>query len=195
LYFILPAILDYAVNAREPFRTGNACSFAAPHNVYRCRGDDRWCTIAVFTDEQWKSFCKVIGHDQLMHESKYNTLLARKRNEDELNVIISAWTMKLTAEEVMEKMQSAGVPAGVVKNSEDLYNDPQLRYRGLFWPLHHPEVGMFTHLGQAFQLSETPAEACMPSPCLGEHTEYICKEFLNLSDEEYLRLENEGVFE
>jgi len=195
LYFILPAILDYAVNAREPFRTGNACSFAAPHNVYRCRGDDRWCTIAVFTDEQWKSFCKVIGHDQLMHESKYNTLLARKRNEDELNGIISAWTMKLTAEEVMEKMQSAGVPAGVVKNSEDLYNDPQLRYRGLFWPLHHPEVGMFTHLGQAFQLSETPAEACMPSPCLGEHTEYICKEFLNLSDEEYLRLENEGVFE
>jgi benzylsuccinate CoA-transferase BbsF subunit len=195
LYFILPAILDYAVNGREPLRTGNACSYAAPHNVYRCRGDDRWCAIAVFTDEQWKSFCRVIGYDQLMHDSKYNTLLGRKRNEDELNVIISAWTIKLTAEEVMEKMQSAGVPAAVVKNSEDIYNDPQLRYRGLFWPLHHPEVGRFTHLGQAFQLSETPAEARMPSPCLGEHTEYICKEFLNLSHEEFLRLGNEGVFE
>jgi benzylsuccinate CoA-transferase BbsF subunit len=195
LYFILPAILNYVANDREPSRTANTCSFAAPHNVYRCRGDDRWCAIAVFTDEQWKSCCKVIGHEKLIHDPKYNTLLARKRNEDELNVIIGAWTIGLTAEEIMEKMQSVGVPAGVVKNSADIYNDPQLRYRGLFWPLYHPEVGTFTHLGQAFQLSETPAEARGPSPCLGEHTEYICHEFLNLSDGEFVKLVNEGVFE
>jgi len=195
LYFILPAILDYMANAREPSRVGNTCSSAAPHNVYRCRGDDRWCAIAVVTNEQWKSFCKVIGNDKLIHDPKYRTLLARKKNEDELDAIIGAWANDITPEEVMEKMQSVGVPAGVVKNSADIYDDPQLRYRGLLWPLHHPEVGSFTHLGRAFQLSETPAQARMPSPCLGEHTAYICTEFLNMPDEEFVQLTNEGVFE
>ena len=195
LYFILPAILEYVANAREPSRIGNTCSFAAPHNVYRCRDDDRWCAIAVFTDGQWRAFCKVIGNERLIHDPKYETLLARKRNEDKLDAMISAWTIGLAAEEVMERMQSAGVLAGVVKNSADIYDDPQLRYRGLFWPLYHSEVGRFTHLGQAFQLSETPARARMPSPCLGEHTEYVCTKFMNMPDEEFVQLANEGVFE
>jgi benzylsuccinate CoA-transferase BbsF subunit len=95
----------------------------------------------------------------------------------------------------MVKLQTAGVPAGVVKNGADIYNDPQLRHRGYFWELKHPEMGPFTHLGQSFVLSKTPAKARKPSPCLGEHTESICKEFLNMSDDEFARLSQKGVFE
>jgi len=195
LYFILPAILDYAANEREPSRTGNACSFAAPHDVYRCKGLDRWCALAVFTDEQWKSLCHVIGQDNLVDHPDYSTLLARKESETQLNALIGSWTIHHTAEEVMEKMQFAGVPAGVVQNASDVYSDPQLRHRGLLWPMVHPEVGEFTHLGQAFQLSETPAQAFRPSPCIGEHTEMICRELLDISDEEFIQLLNEGIFE
>jgi benzylsuccinate CoA-transferase BbsF subunit len=195
LYFILPAILDYEANAREPSRVGNACSFAAPHNVYRCKGDDRWCAITVFTDDQWKNLCGVIGNAELSRDPKFETLLSRKMNEAELDGIISAWTANIAAEDVMAKMQSAQVPAGVVQNAADVYQDSQLRHRGLLWPLQHPEVGMFTHLGQVFQLSETPARAFRPSPCLGEHTEYICRKFLDMSDDEFIQLSNKGVFE
>lgn len=195
LYFILPAILDYAANGREPSRIGNACSFAAPHDVYRCKGVDRWCSLAVFTDAQWKSLCHVIGQENLMDNPDYSTPLARKENEEQLNAVIGSWTRHLTAEEVMEKMQSEGVPAGVVQNACDVYNDPQLRHRGLLWKLDHTEIGEFAHLGQVFQLSETPAEAFRPSPCIGEHTEYICSEMLGLSDEDFTQLLNEGVFE
>jgi benzylsuccinate CoA-transferase BbsF subunit len=195
LYFILPAILDYAANHREPSRCGNASSFAVPHNVYRCRGDDRWCAIAVLNDEQWKSFCKVIGKIDLIEDPKYKTFVTRKKNEQDLDGIIGAWTQNFTAEEVMDKMQSVGVPAGVVSNAADIYNDPQLRHRGLFWPMQHPEVGSFTHLGQAFQLSETPARAERPTPCLGEHTASVCTEILGMSDDELVQLMSEGVFE
>jgi len=195
LYFIIPAILEYVANGKEPMRAGNTCAFAVPHNVYRCKGHDRWCAIAVINTEQWESFCKVIGNEKLIKHPKYGTFQARKKNEEALDAITNAWTQQYTAEEVMEKMQSAGVPAGVVKNAADIFEDPQLRLRQLFWPLQHPEVGLFTHLGQAFQLSETPAQARMPSPCLGEHTSEICTEFLNMSDEEFVQLQNEGVFE
>jgi len=195
LYFILPAILDRDANNREPVRTGNACSYASPHNVYRCQGDDRWCAIAVVTEEQWKSFCCVIGNDNLAHDERFATLLARKRNEEELDTIINTWTANLTAEDVMEKMQDAGVPAGVVQNAGDVYRDPQLNNREAFWRLVHPEIGLSTHLGQPFRLSATPAQGRTPSPCLGEHTEMVCHDFLNMSDEEFIQLANEGVFE
>jgi benzylsuccinate CoA-transferase BbsF subunit len=194
-YFIFPGLLDFVANGREPSRVGNTCSFAVPHNVYRCRGDDRWCAIAVFTDKQWTSLCKVIGNEKLIHNSGYATLLDRKRNESEIDDLISAWTINYTAEEVMEKMQSAGIPSGVVKNSADIYDDPQLKYREFMWPIEHPEMGPFNHLGQPFILSETPARPRMPSPCLGEHTEHICHEFLKMTDEEFIQLVNEGVFD
>ena len=194
LYFILPAILEYISSGREPKRIGNSHPYAAPHGVYPCKGDDRWCTIAVFSDEQWLSLCKVMGRADYTDDLRFSTLSSRKQNEDEINELVSSWTINLTPEEVMNKMQSAGVPAGVVKNAADIYNDPQLRQRNLFWPLEHPDMGVFTHLGRGFELSKTPAQAQMPSPRLGEHTEYICSNILGMTDEEFVELVGAGVF-
>jgi len=87
------------------------------------------------------------------------------------------------------------VPAGVVKNAADIYEDPQLRQRNLFWPLNHPDIGLFTNLGQGFELSKTAAGAYMPSPRLGEHTEYVCTKILGMTDEEFVELVGAGVFE
>jgi benzylsuccinate CoA-transferase BbsF subunit len=156
--------------------------FCCSYGVYRCQ-EDRWCAIAVLTDEEWKSFCNVIDKPDLVGDPRFQTSFDRVKNRDELDRMVNEWTVHLTAEEVMVKLQTAGVPAGVVKNGADIYNDPQLRHRNYFWELKHPEMGPFTHLGQSFVLSKTPAEARRPSPCLGEHTELICKEFLKMSED------------
>ena len=94
-----------------------------------------------------------------------------------------------------ERLQAAGVPAGVIETVKDVYEDPQLRERGLFWPMDHPEMGTFTHLGQGFQLSKTPAQASFPAPLIGEHTEKVCTGLLGMPDEEFVRLLADGVFE
>jgi benzylsuccinate CoA-transferase BbsF subunit len=195
VYFILPAILDCAANGREPSRTGNSSPHAAPHGVYPCKGDDRWCAIAVFTDGEWRNLCRVIGRPEYTADPRFNTLASRKKNEEELNRLLGDWTSGFTAEDVMSRMQAAGVPAGVVKNTADIYADPQLRERNLFWLMDHPETGPFTHLGQSFELSKTPARAYSPSPLLGEHTEYVCTGILGMSDEEFVELVQSGVFE
>jgi benzylsuccinate CoA-transferase BbsF subunit len=195
LYFVLPALLDRAANGREPSRRGNACPDAAPHGVYPCRGDDRWCAIAVQDDGQWQALCRVMGRPDLTGDPGLNTLTARQQNEAELDKIVGEWTAGLPPEEVMQRLQAAGVPAGVVKNAADIYNDPQLRQRGLFWPLEHPEMGTFTHLGQGFRMSGTPARACRPSPRLGEHTGYVCTQLLGMPDAEFAALAGAGLFE
>jgi benzylsuccinate CoA-transferase BbsF subunit len=194
-YFIMPALLDYVANGREPERIGNSSPYAAPHGVYPCQGDDRWCTIAVSTDEEWESFCKEIGKPEYIEDARFNTFNNRKKNEDKLNGLVSEWTIQFSPEEVMERLQSAGVPAGVVKNTADAYDDPQLRQRNMYWPMEHSEMGMFTHLGQSFNLSKTPSKPFSPSPLLGEHTEYVCTEILGMSDGEFVDLMQKGVFE
>jgi benzylsuccinate CoA-transferase BbsF subunit len=180
--FILPGLLEYIASGKEPPRMGNTSPYAAPHGVYPCQGDDRWCTIAVSTEAEWQSFCREIGQPGLSQDPRFNTL-------------VSAWTAGQTAEEVMSRLQAAGVPAGVVGNSADVLNDPQLRKRNIYWPMHHAEMGDFTHLGESFRLSKTPARPFSPSPLLGEHTEQICTEMLGMSDEEFVTLMQEGVFE
>jgi benzylsuccinate CoA-transferase BbsF subunit len=195
IYFVLPGVLDYAVNGREPMRNGNACAYAVPHNVYPCKGKDRWCTIAVFNDEQWAQLCRVLGKPEYVHDTRFNTLLHRKENEKEVDAFVESWTINLTPEEVMAQLQDAGVPAGVVENAADIYSDPQLRHRNLFWPMDHSEMGSFTHLGASFELSKTRAQAYMPSPCLGEHNEYILTKILGKTDEEFLELLQTGVLE
>lgn len=193
IYFIIPAILKYISSGREPLLVGNSCAYAVPHGVYPCKGNDRWCTIAVFNDEDWAQLCKVIGKLEYIDHPRFNSLLNRKKNENEINMVISEWTINFTPEEVMIQMQAAGVAAGVVKDAADIYADPQLRQRNFFWQLNHAEMGLFTHLGEGFELSKAPARRPMPSPCLGEHTEYVCTNILGMSDEEFVELLGSGV--
>jgi crotonobetainyl-CoA:carnitine CoA-transferase CaiB-like acyl-CoA transferase len=195
LHFIAPPLLDYVVNGRQGGSNGNADPYAAPHGAYRCRGDDRWCVIAVFTDEEWGAFCRVLGNPEWTAGARFATLEARKGNESELNVLVEQWTVDHTPEEVMGKMQAAGVPAGVVQSGKAVCEDPQLNHRGYFWSLEHPEIGPTTYLGEPFLLSGTPAQGNMPSPCLGEHTEHVCREFLHIPDDEFIRLLGDGVLQ
>jgi benzylsuccinate CoA-transferase BbsF subunit len=191
--FLMPSILDYTVNGRDTVRQGNACPYAAPHNAYRCLGDDRWCVIAVFTDEEWQSLCQVMGEPETALKPEFVTLLARKQNEKDLDRTVNKWTAKHEAEEITARLQEAGVPAGVVQNAPDLIKDPQLS-RAL-WCLDHPELGPVHELGQAFVMSGLDGDPCTPAPCLGEYTEYVCRHIIGMSDEEFIELFNLGVFE
>jgi benzylsuccinate CoA-transferase BbsF subunit len=195
LYFVLPGVMDYAVNGREPTRNGNASLYAVPHNVYPCKGEDRWCAVAVFNDKEWTGLCQVVGRPEWASDPRFETLLCRKEHETEIDAMMERWTRDHTTEEVMATLQGAGVPAGVVENAADLYMDPQLRHRRLFWPMEHSEIGMFTHLGSSLEMSKTPAQATTPSPLLGEHNEYVMTKVLGKTDEEFVELLSDGVLE
>jgi benzylsuccinate CoA-transferase BbsF subunit len=187
--FMAPLVLDYSANGRVAYREGNKNPDAAPHNAYQCIGDDRWCAIAVFTEEEWKNFCGVLGNPSLASEPKFKTLADRKNNEEELDKIVKQWTGQHTAEEVMNLMQAAGIAAGVVATGEDVMDkDPHIRERGFFRELEYPEIGKFrTQAGPHFEMSKYTYDLKLP-PLLGEHNEYVFKEILGLPDKEYEEL-------
>jgi len=193
--FISHLMLDYFVNGRVSKRNGNRCDYAAPHGNYRCRGEDRWCAIAVFTDQEWEAFCTVIGNPAWTKDPRFSTLIQRKQNEDELDRLVDAWTVNYLAEEVMHKMQAAGVSAGIVETQEDLLDhDPQIKFSGFLQSVEHPEAGRYRSPRPSFLMSKTGYEV-KSAPLLGEHNEPICKQILGMSDDEIADLVVEGILE
>ncbi|MFC1919353.1 CaiB/BaiF CoA transferase family protein [Chloroflexota bacterium] len=195
LHFLAPNILEYYINGRDPTRKGNRSDRAAPHGIYRCKGDDKWCAISIFNEYEWNGFCDAIGNPMWTEDNKYRTILSRLENYEELDMLTEQWTVLHSPEEVMALLQAKGVPAGVVQDGRDLVDrDPQLKHRGHFRVLDHPESGSHIYEAPPFRLNKTPAGEPTCAPCLGEHNEYICKHVLGMSDNEFVALVNSGAF-
>lgn len=184
LQFVGPPLLDYQANGRIAERNGNEDPFAVPHGVFPCKGEDRWCAIAVFNEEQWKAFCKAVGSPKWTLDAKFDDFESRKRNEDELNKLVAEWTVGLRAEDVMVLMQGSGVPAAVVNTGKDLENDAQFQHWNYFVELEHPILGQVKYPKHSIEFSNHP-QIVMRSPCIGEHTEYVCKKIIGISDEDF----------
>lgn len=191
------AILELAAKGKVRKRTGNRLPHraAAPHGVYPCKGEDRWCVVAVFSEEEWKAFCQAIGNPGWTRDSRFSTLLGRLENADGLDQLVEQWTKERSAEEVMETLQRAGVAAGVVQNGQDLLErDPQLKARGFYEEADHPEIGRRAFEGVPFKLSATAGRIHRASPLRGEHNDYVYAELLGMTEDQVNQFILEGVF-
>jgi benzylsuccinate CoA-transferase BbsF subunit len=195
VHFLAPAVLQYTANGVKMPQAADREAFAAPHGCYRCKGDDRWCAIAVYTDNEWQAFCRALGNPAWTQESTFSTLTGRKGNEDRLDALVEEWTLQRAPEEAAEIMQKAGIAAGVVASGEDLSKNPQLAARGFYKMLNHTEIGPVPFSNPPFKLSKTSVEVRTAAPCFGEHTEYVCRQILGMSDDEFINLLQSGVFE
>jgi benzylsuccinate CoA-transferase BbsF subunit len=189
-----PQLMEHTVNGTVPERDGNRSAHAVPHGAFPAAGEDRWIAISVSTDAQWEGLLDVMGRPSWADDERFDTVLGRKRNEDELEEHIASWTRTLPAEEAMRLLQAKGVPAGVVQSAQDvLDNDEHLRERGYYVYLDHPETGRAAYDGIPARLSATPGSLSAPAPLLGEHNDYVLREVLGYTDEEIADLLMEQV--
>ena len=179
-----PALLELLVNGREPQPQGNFSAAAAPHGAYRCKGDDRWCAIAIAGQEEWTRFCETIGHREWLTDARFASAAARIANRGELDIAIEAWTSQYTPHQLMIMLQRDGFAAGVVQTAEDLYRDPHLRERGLAREVNHGEIGWVTRASPTARLSHNRIVADGPVHVAGEDNEAVLAEILGLSADE-----------
>ncbi|MBV8086657.1 MAG: CoA transferase [Chloroflexi bacterium] len=192
-YLLSATLLDATVNQREPQPVGNDWPYAAPHNVYACRGEDRWCVIAVETEDQWRALCGVIDRPQLTDDPRFATFVARRHNLAELDAVLSAWTAERDAFDVMRLLQGAGVPCGAVQNGADLAADEHLNARGFIETVQHPILGGVPMAGLPLHFSDGRHEPFRSPPPLGADNEYTVCDLLGHSREELARLVEQQV--
>jgi benzylsuccinate CoA-transferase BbsF subunit len=192
-------LLTYVATGEVLGRLGNRSRHAAPHGVFRCAprhgDDDRWVAIAVHDDQDWQRFRRAIGEPLWAADSRFAAAAGRLANVEELEEQIGAWTRTRSPEEVMSILQVAEVDAGVVQNFEDLSGDPQLAHRRHFRAVEHRVIGRHLCETNGIRFSHAAEEIRMPAPCLGEHNEYVYRDLLAMSGEEYAALQADGVFE
>jgi len=188
-----PEVLAYQMTGQEPERRGNRSGWYAPANSYRCAGEDRWVTIAATNQDQWRSLAQAMDADGLADDPRFATKEARRENHDDLDRIISEWTIGLEAYDLTRKLQRLGVPAGPVLRGPDLLQDAHYKDRGTFVTVDHPQVGPRQYPGIPWKMSATPGVVRWPSPTLGQHNREVYGELLGLNGLEIDQLDQTGV--
>ena len=187
------AFLDYFMNERSVELVGNRDSRMAPHNNYRCKGEDEWISLAIFTDEEWRRFSEAIGAPIWTKQKKFTDTYGRWKNREELDDLISAWTSERTKEECVSLLQKAGVAATPCLDIEGRFLLPHFQEREVYVTVEHPKAGAEWVVGIPWKLSDTPGKVRRAAPLLGQHNDYVFGEILSLSKLEIERLKQKKV--
>lgn len=194
------SILDWSVNGRAWSRYGNRSPYqlAAPQGVYRCAGDDHWIAISCFTDAEFAALVAVAGHPEWLEDRRFASLASRWEHHDDLDRIVESWTSSQERYELMDRLQRAGVAAGVAQTAEDrCEHDPQLAELGWLTEVPNTDIGTWPVAEVPFTMSETPTHIGghidKGAPHYGEHNYEVFEEFLGLSRDEVDALAEEGV--
>lgn len=187
------SIMDYTMNARVLSRDGNRDEIMAPHNCYRCRGEDKWISIAVANETEWQNLCQVMGNPQWSREDRFADAYRRWHNQEELDKLLEAWTIDYGNYQLMQMLQEVGVAAIPSFTAEDLFTDPHLAEREFCQVFERARTGSYVIINPPWKLSLTPPKIVRDAPDIGQHNEYVFGRILGISKEEIHKLEEEGV--
>jgi len=187
------SLINYQMTGKTRPRMGNHHPVFAPHNVYRCRGDDQWVAISVASDAEWAALALALEKLEWVNDPRFATVLARKRHEREIDRLIEGWTSDQDKRAVTELLQSHGVTAGAVLHPREWAEDPQFKARNMFKKLSREFIGEHAYPQFPIKFSDASCEQRRPAPTLGQHTEEILTELLGLSPEEIEKLRADQV--
>ncbi len=188
-------IIGYQMNGREPVPQGNRDDYMAPHNCYRCKGEDEWVSIAVATDQEWRQLCSAMGMPELADDERFSDTLSRWDNQEALDPVIQKWTSQRGKFEVMEILQEAGVAAVPSFSNKDLFRNEHLKVRGYLKKVQHEKEGAVLDFGLPWSFRETPSEISIYGPRLGQDNDYVFREVLGLTDEGIAHLKSMGAID
>lgn len=191
--FVGPAVVEHSASGEEPRQIGNRSLTAAPHNIFRCAGEDDWCAVAVETDDQWVSLTNVIGRADLREDANLRTAAGRLARLELVEKAVADWMASQSAGDAAASLRHVGVPAALVAPSRHLVEqDEQLGARGYWQILDHPEIGESLFSSPPYFVDGERAELSRP-PLFGEHTQDVLTRVLGMQQDDIKRLADEGV--
>jgi crotonobetainyl-CoA:carnitine CoA-transferase CaiB-like acyl-CoA transferase len=186
------AFMEYFLTGNVPARDGNRHADMAPHGCYPCK-DDEWISIAVQTNEEWRSLSNAMGQPGLGADVRYADSRSRCQTAQELDRLLGSWTRGQDARELSAILQGRGIAAFKCVNSIDLISDEHLWQRGFYQSVTDSVQREMPIVGAPWCMSVTSPSVAHAAPRLGEHNDYVLGELLGLSESERRRLVEEKV--
>jgi crotonobetainyl-CoA:carnitine CoA-transferase CaiB-like acyl-CoA transferase len=180
----------YLVENRVPQRTGNRYEFIYPYDAFRAKNG--WVIIAVGNNKLWEAFCNAIEQPELLADPVYQDNYDRVKAHQEVKQIVEGWTEKREVREIVDFMLSKKIPCAPIYTVKDVVEDRHIaEARRMIREVDHPVAGPMKVIGSPVNLSETPAEVHSPAPLLGQHTDEVLSNILNLTPAEIEALREE----
>ena len=194
------AIMDYSMNKNIQGAIGNRdVNGKFPCGVYPAQSpgtvetqDDHWIAISVQSDTQWGAMVGVMGSPDWAADARFATNEGRAEHYREIDEHIAAYTAMHDDYDLMHRLQTVGIAAAPVLEASRMFDDEQLISRGFFREQTVEGAGTRQFVGPLWKFEETPVEFAQAPVTFGEHNEYVYKELLGVSEEEYAKLEAEG---
>ena len=183
-------ILNHWCSGNVPPRFGNAHSNIVPYEVFPTR--DGHIILAVGNDGQYAAFCRVAGRPELADDPRFRANPDRVKNRAVLVRIVREIMGTRTKQQWADALEAAGVPCGPINNYAEVFDNPQVRHRGLRVDIPHP-LGAVPTVASPMRFSATPVEYKVPPPRLGQHTREVLNGLLGLGDAEIDALGASGV--
>jgi crotonobetainyl-CoA:carnitine CoA-transferase CaiB-like acyl-CoA transferase len=154
---------------------------------------DGYIMISALTDREWEDLVKFMGNPSWASDETFSHWLSRMTNGDKINPHIREFVKHYKKDELFHQLQKSALAAAPVNTSEDLAHSAQMKSRGFFAEVRHPEAGKFIYPGVPYKLSETPSKIEHGAPLLGQHNEDIYCGWLGYSKEELVKLKESGI--
>jgi crotonobetainyl-CoA:carnitine CoA-transferase CaiB-like acyl-CoA transferase len=182
---------NFHTSGKPPKRWGNAHANIVPYQTFACA--DGHMIVATGNDGQYQKFVQAGGRAELANDPRFATNPLRVKNRDVLVPLLDQMVAQGTRDEWIALLESVGVPCGPINDIGEVFENPQVKARGVAMDMPHPTAGKVTLVRSPMKLSATPANSSKPPPLLGQHTDEVLREVLGRSDEEIADLRAKGV--
>lgn len=190
-----PAVMDFFMNGvnQKPMGNRTPNTTAAPHSVFRTKGEDQWISIVCQTEDEWQGLKKAMGNPAWADGAAFSTFEKRAKAWKEIEAKLGEWTIGFDKYELSHKLQDCGVAAAPATDIFDLMKDPHFNERQLFKEFEHkPQNVMAPVYGNYVKMSETE-QFHGPAPALGESNDHVFKGVLGYSEEDYQKLQDDQI--
>ncbi len=188
---------NYLVSGKVPGRSGNAHQNIVPYQVFETApapdGSKDHIILAVGNDGQFGKFCDVAGRPELAQDPRFARNQDRVRNRADLVPLLAALMKQRGKAGWLETLESAKVPCGAINNLAEVFDDPQVRQRGMVDAWQHPLDPALRLVASPMKLSATPVRTDRPPPLLGQHTGEVLGELLGRTPAQLAGLKDRKV--
>jgi len=185
--------LNYLTSGEVPGLLGNAHPNIVPYQVFPTA--DGNVIISVGNDAQFERFCDYIERPELATDARFKTNDMRVRNRDALTEILNDITRQKSTDFWLEGLDEIKIASGPINRIDQVFADPQVQAREMQIEMNHPAAGdkPVQMIGSPIKMSGTPVSYRRTPPMLGEHTDEVLKELLDLSADDCVALRDKGV--
>ena len=172
---------NYLIEGVPPGRLGNAHQNIVPYQVFACA--DGHIIVAVGNDGQFAKLCEIAGKPQWAVDPRFATNAARVRNRDVLVPLLAEVVLTRTQRQWLDALEPLAIPCGPINRLDQVFADPQVRFRGLRHDLPHALAGTVPQVATPLRFEGIPAMSSLPPPLLGEHTARVLQGRLGIDDQ------------